>query len=134
MKKVLFIEARNTGRSQMAEAFFNQIAKGEGKARSAGIHPVKRLDDNVIEIMWESGIEISRQHLKPLTPKLINWAERVITMSCEAEVSWPPTISETEDWPIEDPEGKLPGQVRKIRDEIKARVSGLVRDIAKEHY
>ena len=69
MSKVLFVCVRNSGRSQMAEAFFNQMAKGKGKAKSAGTRPAKRLEDNVIEIMWEAGIEISRQRPKLLTPE-----------------------------------------------------------------
>jgi arsenate reductase len=36
MKTVLFICVHNTGRSQMAEAFFNQMAEGKAKAISAG--------------------------------------------------------------------------------------------------
>ena len=50
-ENVLFVSTRNSGRSQMAEAFFNQLTKGKLKAKSAGTRPAKRLDDNVIEIM-----------------------------------------------------------------------------------
>jgi len=40
MSKVLFVCVRNSGRSQMAEAFFNRLAKGKGKAKSAGTQEV----------------------------------------------------------------------------------------------
>ena len=129
MKIVLFVCVRNSGRSQMAEAFFNQMAKGKAKAKSAGTRPARRLDDNVIEIMWEAGIEISRQRPKLLTPKLLDWADRVITMGCSAEAVCPTTFVETEDWAIEDPKGKTLEQVRKIRDEIKERVTKLLNEL-----
>jgi len=129
MSKVLFVCVRNSGRSQMAEAFFNRLAKGRGKAKSAGTHPAKRLDENVIEIMWEVGIEISRQRPKLLPPKLLDWADRVITMGCGVEEACPATFVETEDWALEDPEGKSLEQVRKIRDEIKSRVTKLLNEL-----
>ena len=39
IKRVLFVCVHNAGRSQMAEAFFNQIAKGKAVATSAGTQP-----------------------------------------------------------------------------------------------
>ena len=129
MKIVLFVCVRNSGRSQMAEAFLNQMAKGKGKAKSAGTRPARRLDDNVIEIMWEAGIEISRQRPKLLTPKLLDWADRVITMGCGVEEVCPATFVEAEDWAIEDPEDKPVEKLREIRDEIKSRVTRLLDEL-----
>jgi len=74
MNSVLFVCVDNSGLSQMAEAFFNWLAKEKGRAKSAGVLPAERLDDNVIEIMWEIGIEISRQRSKLLIPGLLEWA------------------------------------------------------------
>ena len=36
MKSVVFVCVHNSGRSQMAEAFFNQMAEGKALAVSAG--------------------------------------------------------------------------------------------------
>ena len=36
MKTILFVCVHNSGRSQMAEAFFNSLAEGKAKAISAG--------------------------------------------------------------------------------------------------
>jgi len=41
MKTVLSVCVHNSGRSQMAEAFFNRLAKGKGKAKSAGTQPAQ---------------------------------------------------------------------------------------------
>jgi protein-tyrosine-phosphatase len=113
----------------MAEAFFNRLAKGRGKAKSAGTHPARRLDENVIEIMWEVGIEISRQRPKVLTPKLLNWADRVITMGHGVEGICPATFVDTEEWAIEDPKDKSVEKLREIREEIRARVTKLLDEI-----
>jgi len=121
-ENILFVSIYNSGRSQMAEAFFNRLAKGRGKAKSAGTRPARRLDDNVIEIMWEAGIEISRQQPKVLTLKLLGWADRVITIGCRVKGVGPTTFVETEEWAIEDPKDKPVEKLREIREEIRTRI------------
>jgi protein-tyrosine-phosphatase len=79
--------------------------------------------------MWEVGIEISRQRPKVLTPKLLDWADRVITMGCGVEEACPTTFVETEDWAIEDPKDKPVEKLREIRDEIKSRVTRLMNEL-----
>jgi arsenate reductase len=39
MKRVLFVCVHNSARSQMAEAFLNQLGKGKFFAESAGLEP-----------------------------------------------------------------------------------------------
>ncbi|MFH1381972.1 MAG: hypothetical protein ABIH70_03665 [Chloroflexota bacterium] len=53
----------------------------------------------------------------------------MITMGCGAEAKAVCPASKTEDWALEDPSGKSPEQVRKIKDEIKERVAKLLREI-----
>jgi hypothetical protein len=36
---------------------------------------------------------------------------------------------ETQDWELEDPEGKMLAEVRRIRDEIKAKVVDLLQEM-----
>ena len=48
MKIVLFVCAGNSGRSQMAEAIFNNLVQGKAKAISAGINPANEVDPTVI--------------------------------------------------------------------------------------
>ena len=125
MKTVLFICVHNSGRSQVAEAFFNQMAKGRAKAISAGSQPADRVDPTIVEVMRESGIDISLNKPKLLTMKMMEGIYRAITMGCEN--TCPLTTVETEDWALEDPKDKPIEQVRKIRDEIKARVIRLIK-------
>jgi arsenate reductase len=129
MKKVLFICVHNAGRSQMAEAFFNAMAKGKAIAASAGTRPAAHMDKGVVAAMREVGIDIRRQHPKPLTLEMIEGADRVITMGCGAEEACPASFVPVEDWELDDPEGKSAEEIRKIRDEIKARVEVLINEL-----
>lgn len=130
MKKVLFVCVHNSGRSQMAEAFFNQLAKGRAIAKSAGTKPAAHTDHTVVEAMLEAGIDIRNQRPKPLTMEMLENADRVITMGCGIEEVCPASFVTTEDWELENPEGKPIEKVRGIRDEIKARVEALVKELS----
>ena len=127
MKTILFICVHNSGRSQMAEAFFNQIAKGKAKAISAGSQPVEMINPAVIEVMREVGIDISHNKPKLLTLEMMEGIDLAITMGCEN--ACPYTTVETRDWGLEDPKDKSIAQVRQIRDEIKTRVTDLIKEM-----
>lgn len=129
MSNVLFVCPDNSGLSQMAEAFFNRLVKGKGRARSAGVLPAERLDDNVIEIMWEVGIEISRQRPKRLTPGLLKWADRVITIGPEVKIR-SKGLPRCENWMIEETAEKPVNSLRKIREEIQMKVAQMVTSIS----
>ncbi len=122
MKTVLFVCIGNAGRSQMAEAFLNQLAEGKARAISAGTQPADDIDSQVVEVMREVGLDIGMNKPKALTLKMLEQADRVVTMGCGAEGVCPASFVETEDWQLEDPKGKTLDEVRRIRDEIKARV------------
>lgn len=128
-KKVLFVCVHNVGRSQMAEAFFNSLAKGKALATSAGTKPSSEVSPVVIAAMLEVGIDIRQQKPKPLTPEMLESADRVITMGCGVEEVCPASFVPTEDWALEDPKGKPVEKVRQIRDEIKAKVEALLREL-----
>jgi arsenate reductase len=113
----------------MAEAFFNQMSKGKAKGFSAGTQPTDKVNPVVTAVMREVGIDISRRKPKLLTPEMLEGVERVITMGCGVEGVCPASFVQTEDWQIEDPEGKPIKRVRQIRDEVKARVEGLIREL-----
>lgn len=130
MKKVLFVCVHNAGRSQMAEAFFNQMAKGKAKGSSAGTQPSEKVNPTVVEAMREAGIDIGRCKPKMLTFEMLGHADRVITMGCSVEQACPASFVPTEEWQLDDPEGKPIEQVRQIRDEVKARIKGLVTELA----
>jgi arsenate reductase len=129
MKKILFVCGHNAGRSQMAESFFNRMAKGKAKGFSAGTQPADKVNPVVVEAMREVGIDISRRKPKLLTRKMLESVERVITMGCSIEGVCPAGFVPTEDWQLDDPEGKPLERVRQIRDEIKSKIETLVKEL-----
>jgi arsenate reductase len=128
MKKVLFVCVHNSGRSQMAEAFFNRYAAGKAEAFSAGTRPASHIDQTVVKAMNEIGIDISSRHAKALTSEMLDSADRVITMGCSKEGICPAAFVPIEDWQLEDPEGQSIDKVRTIRDEIENKVKRLVEE------
>lgn len=123
---MLFVCVGNSGRSQMAEGFFNHLANGKARAISAGTKPASAVDPKTIEVMREVGIDISAARPKALIMEMLDQASRVVTMGCGAEGVCPASFVETEDWQLEDPKGKPIEEVRRIRDQIRAKVMKLL--------
>ena len=115
----------------MAEAFFNEMAKGKARAFSAGTEPADSVNPVVVAAMKEAGIDLSRNKPKKLTLKMVEKADRMITMGCgdDAAGLCPAKIIETEDWALDDPKGQPLTRVREIRDRIKAKVAILLAEI-----
>jgi arsenate reductase len=128
VKNILFVCVHNSGRSQMAEAFFNKLARGKARADSAGTRPAEVVNPEVVAAMREVGIDISGGKPKALTMDMVEKADLMITMGCgaEAQAACPASFIETEDWALEDPHGKPVEQARNIRDEISHRVENLI--------
>lgn len=122
MKTVIFACVHNAGRSQMAAAFFNQMADTAiARAASAGTRPGERVHPEVVEAMRESGIDLSTAKPELLTPELAAGADLLITMGCGDECPVVPGVRR-DDWPLSDPKGQPAERVRQIRDDIRGRV------------
>lgn len=124
--RVVFACIHSAGRSQMAAAFFNQLARGDLRAVSAGTEPAERVHPEVVEAMREVGIDLSASRPRLLDRELAAQAVLLVTMGCGEQCPAVPGV-ERDDWALEDPRGKGPEAVRRIRDEIRARVERLVR-------
>lgn len=126
MKTVIFACVHNAGRSQMAAAYFNQLASGAvARALSAGTQPAARVHPEVVEAMREVGIDLSAAKPQRLTPELASRAQLLVTMGCGDECPVVPGLRR-DDWPLADPKGQPPARVREIRDSIRERVSELI--------
>ena len=126
MLKVIFACVHNAGRSQMAAAFFNQLAAPEkAEAISAGTEPGERVHPEVQAVMQEIGIDLSRVKPQKLTEELAKDAQLLITMGCGDKCPYVPGLRR-DDWPLPDPKGLPLVEVRAIRDEVKSRVQNLV--------
>ncbi len=88
MKKLLFVCTGNTCRSSMAEALFKQLqsraeALGKIQVISAGTGAVKgeKASPQAIEVMNERGISLKGHRSTPLTKKLIDESDLILTMT-----------------------------------------------------
>jgi len=127
MKKVLFVCVENAGRSQMAEAFAKRYGEGKVEALGAGTMPSSEVNPVVIEVMKEKGFDLSKNRPKPVGARMVQEADVVIVMGCEAQGFCPaPMLKKVEDWEIEDPKEKSIKSVREIRDEIERKVKKLI--------
>ncbi|WP_029088997.1 arsenate reductase ArsC [Brevibacterium album] len=122
---VLFVCVHNAGRSQMAAAFLAHHGAGRVEVRSAGSEPADRLNPAVVEAMAEVGIDITGEQPTLLSSDAVREADVVITMGCGDACPIFPG-KRYEDWQLDDPAGQGLDAVRIIRDEIEARIHGLI--------
>ncbi|WP_227374201.1 low molecular weight phosphatase family protein [Haladaptatus halobius] len=137
VSRIAFVCVQNAGRSQMATAF----AERERDARdldveivTGGTDPADRIHEEVVEAMAEPNFDLARRTPREVTFEELRDCGYVVTMGCSATDVCPATWSgENRDWGLDDPEGKTPEEVRKIRDEIAVRVRELFDEIEAEH-
>jgi len=136
MKRVLFVCVHNSARSQMAEAFLNELSDGKFYAESAGLEPGK-LNPLVVKVMDEIGIDISKKNTNSVFEYLKEGRTYSIVVKVCDQINGQrcpifPSAGISLNWNIADPsvftgtdEEKL-DQIRAIRDEIKSKVEALI--------
>jgi arsenate reductase (thioredoxin) len=129
--EVLFVCVHNAGRSQMAAGLLKLRSLGRVNVRSAGSLPADQINPAVIEAMNEVGVDMSEAFPKPLTDEVVRAADVVITMGCGDACPIYPG-KKYEDWELADPADQDLAAVRRIRDEIDARVQVLIRELLPE--
>ena len=133
MHRVIFACVHNAGRSQMAAAFYNQLAdRSKAEAISAGTEPGLRVHPEVLTAMLEVGIDLSNAKPQKLTLELANEASLLVTMGCGDKCPYVPGLRR-DDWPLTDPKGLPMEEVRRIRDAIRVRVLGLLKSEAESN-
>ena len=127
MERVIFACVHNAGRSQMAAAFFNDMADpSRARAVSAGTEPGGQVHTVVAEAMREAGIDLSRNRPRLLTDELARDATLLVTMGCGEQCPHIPGL-QRDDWPLPDPKDRPLSEVRAVRDEVRDRVAALIR-------
>ena len=129
MAHVLFVCLHNAGRSQMSRALFEKVADGSHSASSAGTRPAEQVHPQVVEVMREVGIDVGDRQPTRLTQELAEQADVVVTMGCGDECPYIPGKRYI-DWDLPDPKDMPLEEVRRVRDEIAARVDDLLRDLS----
>jgi len=128
-KKVLFLCTGNSCRSQMAEAWVNELRSEEWKAFSAGIEK-HGMNPNVISVMAESGVEMTGHYSKKFEELKDQHFDLVVTVCDHASEFCPslPNASTVKHIPFDDPpmlaknaksEAEVLNSYRQVRDQIK---------------
>lgn len=132
--KVLYVCVHNAGRSQMAEALTNHLAKQKGldvTGESAGTVGGKALNPMAVAAMAELGISMESQTPKLMTQQMADEADKIISMGCGVDAeACPAKFLLTEDWGLDDPAGQPIEKVREIRDDIARRVEAMLDGVA----
>jgi len=132
-EKILFVCTGNSCRSQMAEGLMRNIGHKYFQVYSAGSNP-SRVHPNAIEVMAESGIDISNQSSDLIDEYLDKNIDIVITVCDNANEVCPIFSGHTRriHWSIDDPfQGwdTNPSQLdnfRKTRDDLYHKINELM--------
>lgn len=137
MNTILFVCVHNAGRSQMAEAFTNHIAREKGLAVrgvSAGTVAGERINPMAEQVMEEAGVPMTGQYPKQITQEMADSADRIIGMGCGVDAeACPAKFLLAEDWGLDDPAGQPIEKVREIRDQIRERVEATLAEMEHGH-
>jgi protein-tyrosine-phosphatase len=125
MSGILFLCIHNAGRSQMAAGFARELSHGTVNILSGGSEPADQVNPVAVEVMREIGIDIAGYTPQRFTDELLHSVDVVVTMGCGDTCPFIPGKTYV-DWPLDDPKGRPLEEVRRIRDEIRARVEDLL--------
>lgn len=128
-RRVLFVCVENSNRSQMAEAFARMEGGDAVEAFSAGSAPSGRINPKAIRFMDELGYDLGTHASKSLDALVGMQFDAVVTMGCGDHCPTVPA-ARREDWALPDPRDMDDEDYRRVRDEIRARVRALLREIA----
>jgi protein-tyrosine-phosphatase len=131
--RIAFVCVENAGRSQMAAAFAMDALDGTSdriEVLSGGTAPAEAVHPEVISVMQERGIDLTRHEPRAISKAQTGSADIVVTMGCSAEGVCPATWrGDSRDWDLPDPKGRDVEEVRAIRDRIEALVDALLAEI-----
>ncbi|WP_205471314.1 arsenate reductase ArsC [Nocardioides sp. SYSU D00038] len=125
---VLFVCVHNAGRSQMAAGWLRHLAGDRVTVLSAGSQPAAEVNPVAVEAMAEVGIDLAGAAPAVLTQESVHEADVVVTMGCGDACPIFPG-KRYEDWVVDDPAGQDLATVRRVRDDVRGRVEGLVADL-----
>ena len=139
LTRVLFLCTGNSCRSQMAEGYAKALGQEIIEVQSAGLEAHGK-NPKAIAVMAEDGVDISAQESTRLNESMLQWADVVVTVCGHADEHCPLLTPGTRKahWPLEDPakasgsEAAIMATFRKVRDEVKQRVSDLIQHMKTE--
>ncbi|NTU98179.1 MAG: arsenate reductase ArsC [Chlorobiaceae bacterium] len=133
-KNVLILCSGNSARSQMAEGMLRKMAGDRFEVLSAGLEPKTVVHPLAIEVMLESGIDISAQKPKTVEVYLGKTPVHYLIVVCSKAQDtcpriWPGLMDCNRFyWPLDDPaeqtgtREELLARFRSVRDELEERL------------
>ena len=125
---VLYACIHNSGRSVAAKLLTQHYAGERVEVRSAGSEPGDGVNPGVAAVLAERGLSTAVHRPSMLTPDVVEGSDVVVTMGCGETCPVLPG-KRYEDWTIDDPKGQDVEQVRRIVDDIDARVRALLAEL-----
>jgi arsenate reductase len=125
---VLFLCVHNAGRSQMAAAFARALGGDAVKVLSGGSEPASAPHAVVVEAMRDVGIDLGDEMPRLFQDDDVREADVVVTMGCGDACPVFPGKRYV-DWDLDDPAGQPIEAVRRVRDDIRARVATLLGEL-----
>ncbi|MBS9375933.1 Arsenate-mycothiol transferase ArsC1 [Rhodococcus sp. B50] len=124
---MLFVCAKNGGKSQMAAGLMKAAAGDTVAVHSAGTKPGTSINALAAEVLLEVGVDITGEIPRPVDPHLVRDVDLVVTLGREARLE-PVAGTRFENWDTDEPsERGIDGieRMRLVRDDIAARVADL---------
>ncbi len=125
---VLFVCAKNGGKSQMAAGLMRRLAGDDVEVHSAGTKPGSTINALSAESLREVGVDISGETPKAVDPQLVQDVDVVVILGSEARLD-PVPGTEFQNWDTDEPsERGIDGieRMRLVRDDIATRVNELL--------
>jgi arsenate reductase len=106
MKTILFLCVANSARSQLAEGLAKKMFGGKANIMSAGSEPSGKVQPWAVEVLKETGIDISQNFSKSVNGLPLGFLallDFVITLCAEEVCPAFPSKARRLHWPIPDP-------------------------------
>jgi len=124
-RRILFVCAENSNRSQMAEAFARRHGGDRVEAYSAGSQPSGKINPRAVQFMREVGCDLSAQESKSLDRFNGTEVDVAVTMGC-GDACPSVRAARREEWNVPDPKELSDEEFRKVRDLIERKVQELL--------
>lgn len=130
-KTVLVLCTGNSCRSQMAQAILDHDLAGEVRGLSAGTNPQAKVADGAIEALKQAGLPTEGLYPKGVEEVMDESIDLVVTVCDNAKETCPifPRPVPRIHVPLHDPHGEALESFVRVRDDIRARLIPVVREV-----
>jgi protein-tyrosine-phosphatase len=123
--EVLFVDAGDAGRSQIAAALLEHHAPGVAHIRTAGTNPEVAINPTVTTALTNRGLSLADAYPKPLTAVVAKAADVVVTLGCPDAVDRR-ADQRRYDWDVSTPDRMDLAAANTLCDEIDAKMGELL--------